>query len=240
MRTFLTAYWKNLIFANYEADVSVLQPYLPIGTEPDVYNGKCIVSLVGFMFLNTKLLGIGFPFHRNFEEFNLRFYVRRKVGDSYQRGVVFVKEIVPRRMITYIAYGLYGERYYYHPMRNHIVETGKDMEVSYSLLVNKQWNTIEVKASKESSLMIKGSEEEFIAEHYWGYTKLAHGKTSEYRVQHPQWKLHDIKSYYINIDIRTLYGEQWLPFLSGKPSSVFMAAGSPVSILTRNVLNNSI
>ena len=129
MHTFLTAYWKNLVFINYEVDAALLLPYLPKGVEPDLYNGRCIVSLVGFLFLNTKVKGIGYPCHRNFEEFNLRFYVRRNEGDTYKRGVVFIKEIVPRRAITFVAYQLYGEQYYYHPMKHTLKETEHELDV---------------------------------------------------------------------------------------------------------------
>ena len=236
MQTFLTAYWKNLIFMNYEVDVSVIMPYLPQGTEPDFYNGRCLVSLVGFMFLNTKVWGIGFPFHSNFEEFNLRFYVLRKEGSFYKRGVVFVKEIVPRRMITFIAYRLYGEKYYYHRMKNKLKETETSIEVEYSFLANNKWNNIQVIADRKTKPILTGTEEEFISEHYWGYTKMANGNTSEYQVQHPRWNSFNINRYGVHVDATALYGEQWHNYLSAKPTSIFMADGSPVVIFTRNII----
>ena len=238
MKIFLTASWKNLVFINYEINPALLVPYLPKGTEPDFYNGKCFASLVGFMFLNTKVRGISFPFHRNFEEFNLRFYVRRKEGNTYKRGVVFVKEIVPRRMITYIAYMLYGEQYYYYPMRNSLKENNTNIEVTYSFLVNKEWNYIQVAAANDSRPLITGTEEEFITEHYWGYTKMANGSTSEYQVQHPRWNIYNINSYDMHINTEYLYGEKWHECFTQKPSSIFMADGSPVSVFTRNILND--
>jgi uncharacterized protein YqjF (DUF2071 family) len=236
MHTFLTAYWENLVFINYEVDAAILLPYLPMGTELDLYNGKCLVSLVGFMFLNTKLRGIGFPFHRNFEEFNLRFYVRRNEGNSYKRGVVFIKEIVPRRMITFIAYQLYGEKYYYHRMKHSLKETDANLEVGYSFLINKKWNAIQVTVTKQKEHLLTGTEEEFITEHYYGYTRLANNNTSEYQVQHPRWNMHRVTDYKVDVDAVALYGEQWHPFLSAEPTSVFMADGSPVAIFTRNII----
>ncbi len=235
-QAFLTAYWKNLIFINYEADAAVLLPYLPKGTEPDFYNGKCLVSLVGFLFLSTKVRGIGFPFHRNFEEFNLRFYVRRKEGASYKRGVVFIKEIVPRRMITWVADWLYGEPYYYHRMKHELKETESGLQVSYSFLANKKWNKIEVMTDKRSQSLLTGTEEEYITEHYWGYTKTRNGNTSEYNVQHPQWNIHPVQNCNVNIDTAFLYGKQWHEYLSAKPVSAFMADGSPVTIFNRNII----
>lgn len=236
MQTFLTAYWKNLVFINYEVDRAILQPYLPAGVEPDLFDGKCLVSLVGFLFLKTKVRGIGFPFHRNFEEFNLRFYVCRHEGDSFKRGVVFIKEIVPRRMITWVAHQLYGERYYYHPMKHSLKETEHHIEADYSFQLNNKWNGIKVTADKHKRAPLRGTEEEFITEHYWGYTRLANGNTSEYQVQHPRWNVSDISHHEVNIDVAVLYGEQWLPFLSAAPTSAFMADGSPVAIFTRNII----
>ena len=236
MKAFLTAYWKNLIFINYEVEPSVLFPYLPNGTELDFYNGKCLVSLVGFLFLQTKIKGIGFPLHRNFEEFNLRFYVRRKEGTEWKRGVVFVKEIVPKRMITYVAYALYGERYFYYPMKHEIKETGHELTVNYAFRANKKWNQLGVTAGKKTERVQSSTEDEFITEHYWGYTVLKNGATSEYNVQHPQWQLHPVTGFYVDVDVSFLYGKQWQTYLSMRPSSIFMANGSPVTIFDRKIL----
>ena len=233
MKPFLTADWKNLVFANYTVDPVVLRPYLPMGTEIDFFEGKCFVSLVGFMFLNTAVKGIRYPFHTNFEEFNLRFYVRFPDGNGWKRGVVFVREIVPRRMITQVARLLYGERYYYHPMKNSLVITDTAIDVKYEFLFRKEWNHIAVTAAKEGKDIVPGSETEFITEHYWGYTKRGPALTSEYNVQHPSWKVHEVTGYSVGCDTLHLYGEELHRFLDREPSSVFMAAGSPVSVHQR-------
>ena len=44
----------------------------------------CYVSLVGFMFKNTRLLNIPIPFHTDFEEVNLRFYVKHFDGNEWK------------------------------------------------------------------------------------------------------------------------------------------------------------
>lgn len=237
MKPFLTAAWKNLLFINYETDAKLLQTYLPKGVEVDEWQGKCFVSLVGFMFLNTKIRGIGFPFHRNFEEFNLRFYVRRKQGNEWKRGVVFVKEIVPRRMISSVAYLLYGERYFYCPMKNSVTENDNELDVSYSFFTNKKWQTIQAVVAKQSAPLQANTEEEFITEHYWGYTRLAENKTSEYQVDHPRWNIHQVLSYKAEVDTEYVYGSKLQACFAQKPSSVFMAAGSPVTVFTRNLIN---
>ena len=61
MQRFLTAHWQDLIMANYAVDPSLLEPRLPAGTELDLQDGKCFVSPVGFMLLDTRVLGIPIP-----------------------------------------------------------------------------------------------------------------------------------------------------------------------------------
>lgn len=171
-KTFLKAEWRKLLMANYAVDAEILKTYLPKHTELDYWNGACYISLVGFMFLNTSVKNIKFPFHINFEEVNLRFYVKYKSGNDWKRGVVFIKEIVPKRILTFVANTIYKEKYETLPM-SHKWESKDD-----SLLVQYQWK----KAGKLNSFLAhthlnlfdikEGSEEEFITEHFWGYTKI--------------------------------------------------------------------
>ena len=188
------------------------------------------------MFLNTKIKGIAVPLHRNFEEFNLRFYVRFKDNGEWKRGVVFIKEVVPRPMICFIAGLLYGEHYYYHPMKNSIKENADTLEIKYEWLFKKEWNFISAVAEKKSSPLVPNSEAAFITEHYWGYTKLAENKTSAYNVIHPQWNIHKVISYDVQCDVTGMYGNEFEQFLNQPPKSVFMADGSAVSVNERIVL----
>ena len=96
---FLTARWANLALLTYRVPPGALAPYLPPGTEPDVRDGSAFASLVGFDFLDTRVLGIPWPGFRNFPEFNLRIYVRR----GNERGVVFIREVVPQRLVAWVA-----------------------------------------------------------------------------------------------------------------------------------------
>src|SRR5258708_22903902 len=97
---------------NYEVDASLLLRFVPAGTEIDRWKGRVFASLVGFRFLKTKLLGfLPIPMHSNFEEVNLRFYVRRHVGEEVRRGVVFIRELVPPRPIAFVARTFYKENY---------------------------------------------------------------------------------------------------------------------------------
>lgn len=228
--TFLTATWKNLIMANYVVDPAVLKPYLPSGTELDYWNGKTYISLVGFMFLNTKILGIPIPFHRNFEEVNLRFYVRYLHEGEWRRGVVFVKEIVPKLAITLVANTLYGEHYMTCPMKNSLEESPERLKVAYSWKYKKEWNTLAVSCPNQLKTIETGSEAEFITEHYWGYTKLKKNKTSQYEVGHPIWDVYEVDDYTIDCNYELLYGKDFVSTLNNEPSSVFMAKGSEIFV----------
>ena len=235
-KTFLTAEWRNLIMANYVIDPAVLSPYLPNKTVLDVYNGNVYLSLVGFMFANTRLLGIKVPFHVNFEEVNLRFYIRYNDNGTWKRGTVFIKEIVPRSAISFVANNLYNEKYSTMPMKHFYYETPSDISLGYQWKYRKKWNRLEATIDRKEAPMVSGSEEEFIAEHYWGYSKYSHETTYEYEVVHPAWKVYTVKQFLVDVDFTALYGNDFLMLQSQQPTSVFVAKGSPVSILHKTVL----
>jgi uncharacterized protein len=235
-KKFLTAEWNNLIMANYNIDPKILAPYLPAKTELDFYNGECYVSLIGFMFEQTKMLGVKVPFHLNFEEVNLRFYVRVKDGDIWKRGAVFIKEIVPKPAITFVANTLYREKYVTLPMKHYYSEIGEEVQLGYHWKYKGIWNKLEAVTEKKHAPMVAGSKEEFIAEHYWGYSKYNNSTTFEYAVQHPSWEIHTVKNCNIVCDFEKLYGTQFAFLNAVKLDSVFMAKGSPIAILHKNNL----
>ena len=229
MSTFLKAEWRKLIMANYVVDPQILLPLLPAQTELDFFRDNCYVSLVGFMFLNTRVLGLRIPGHINFEEVNLRFYVRHYKDDAWKRGVVFHKEIVPRRAISFIANTLYGEKYETLPMNQSWEETADELTVSYQWK-KENWNTLAVKCSPAEEPIRSGSEEEFITEHYWGYSKINEHKTSEYEVGHPKWGVYPMRSYTIDVDFEKNYGTRFAFLNKEKPASVFLAEGSEIFV----------
>lgn len=229
--TFLKAAWKNLLMANYQVNPAILQPYLPPRTELDEFNGVHYASLVGFLFMDTAVRGIRFPFHRTFEEVNLRFYVRYKEAGQWKRGVVFIKEIVPRRLISFVANTLYGEKYACLPMRHHWANGNGQLAVEYYWKVKGQWDHLKAIASSHAGFYAEGTEENFITEHYWGYTSLRNGRTGEYQVAHPQWRIHQVLHYNIKCSAGTLYGPAFADALQQPPRSVFLAEGSGVSVM---------
>jgi uncharacterized protein YqjF (DUF2071 family) len=231
---FLTAEWRHLAMLNYEVDASVVAPLLPRGTEVDFWEGKTYLSVVGFLFLDTRVLGVPIPFHRNFEEVNLRFYVRRKGPEGWRRGVVFVKELVPRRAIASLARALYNENYVAVPM-GHSLELAADVpgriqSVSYRWRLGGREHGLRIRTDGDPQPLSPGSHEEFIAEHYWGYTAQRDGSTVEYRVTHPTWRVSASSEARLDCDVAVVYGERFRPFLAGQPTTAFLAEGSPITV----------
>lgn len=233
-KEFLTAEWRYLAMINYEIDPAILQPLVPRGTELDSWQGKTFVSEVGFMFLNTQVMGVAIPFHRNFEEINLRFYVRRKAEDGWRRGVVFVKEIVPRLAIATVARVVYNEKYVarrmWHGTDLSEASFTKSGVVEYGWMERSGRNFLRVRATGKAEPLVEGSYEEFITEHYWGYAAQRDGGTVEYQVEHPSWRVWQVSEAEFDCDIEQVYGEQFVRALSAKPSSAFVADGSPVIV----------
>jgi len=238
---FLTAEWRALAMLNYLVDPSLLVQYVPAGTELDSCEGKTFVSLVGFRFLKTRVFGIQFPFHCNFDEVNLRFYVRRTDESGVKRGVVFIHEIVPRRVIAAIARGFYNERYLARPMA-HLVDNLNSERIAamYAWKSAGGWNRINLAAVGEPKLPEEGSHEQFITEHYWGYAQGERGGCIEYHVEHPPWRVWQASEASFEGDTEELYGRQLALVLKQAPSSAFLAEGSEVAVYRSRTLGNSI
>lgn len=229
--SFLTAQWKNLALFNYEIDAKILEQYIPKGTEIDIWNGKCYISLVGFMFENVKLLGLKIPFHINFEEVNLRFYVKRFENGKWKRGVVFIKEIVPKPALTIVANTIYKEHYQTLQMNHSITENKLEkVDYVYQWKIENKWNTILVETEKNPIEIEANSEAEFITEHYFGYTKVNKEKTFEYEVKHPRWQQYEVTNHYLDIDFHKTYGKRFEFLNNQKPISVMLAVGSEISV----------
>ncbi len=223
---FLTAEWRHLAMLNYEIDPRILSSLVPAGTELDSWNGRTLVSVVGFMFLNTRVLGMTIPFHQHFEEVNLRFYVRRRSAEGWRRGVVFIKEIVPKRMIAWVARKMYNENYTALPMRHQLANRA----AKYEWQNRGRWNHLQVETTGEPALPNAGSEEEFISEHYWGYVTQRDGSTVEYQVEHPQWTVGKAKAFSLKCDVSEIYGTEFVECLSHRAGSAFLTEGSSITV----------
>ena len=232
-RPFLTAEWRHLAMVSYEADPERLRPFVPSGTELDLHEGRAFVSVVGFLFLETRVLGVPIPFHRRFEEVNLRLYVRREAADGWRRGVVFVKEVVPLRAVTWVARTVYEENYVTHPMRHEIqegVDGPGDASARYAWSVDGDAHHVGVRSVVAPVQPREGSLDRFIAEHYWGYSSRRDGSTMEYRVEHPPWRVRAAAEADLRVDAAGFYGEPFGEILRGEPASAFLAEGSAITV----------
>ena len=228
---FLRAEWRYLVMLNYRLPEAMLIPLVPAGTELDLFDGAAYVSLVGFLFRRTRVLGVAVPFHVNFEEVNLRLFVRRTVMGEIRRGVTFIRELVPRRAIALTARLLYNEPYRAVPMRHEIVgEDDAISSVEYGWRAGAGWTTLRASVSGLPQLLVPGSEEEFVTQHYWGYTRQRGGRTVEYRVDHPSWRVWRASTATLEGTTAPVYGDAFAEILTGTPHSAFVADGSAVVV----------
>ncbi len=235
-KKFLTAEWRKLIMANYIVPPETLFDYLPANTELDLWKGNCYVSLVGFMFQEVRVKGVMIPFHINFPEVNLRFYVRYKEKDEWKRGVVFISEIVPKPAITFIANKLFREHYVTMPMRYSWKKEDNNLLISYHWRNKKKWNKLEVKAEAVPAILQTESEEEFITEHFWGYSAISKNKTVEYHVRHPRWDIYMVKDFSIDCDFAGIYGDTLNNLAIKNPDSIFLTEGSAIEVFDKRIL----
>jgi uncharacterized protein YqjF (DUF2071 family) len=219
---------------NFPIDSRDLMPLVPRGTEIDSWAGTTHISLVAFQFLHTKVCGVTVPLHRNFEEINLRFYVRSRGPEGWRRGVVFVREVVPRMAIAQVARWLYNENYVACATRSEVTVPSSEVEgaVEYGWKHRGAWLSVGARFSGNPRLPETDSIEAFIAEHYWGYSVLRDGGTVEYHVEHPQWTLWAASESWAAGDMSGFYGPRWSHALASAPSSAFVADGSPVTVRT--------
>lgn len=230
MKTFLKANWDEIVMVNYEIEPSVLIPYLPYGVELDTYNDLCFISLVGFKFNKSNIFGINIPLYGSFDEVNLRFYVKRTDGDEIKRGVVFISEIVPYKIVSVLANLLYKEHYSVAEMTSEISIKNEDKIINYNWKPNAEIFSIKATFSNETEKISSNSLEEFIYEHYYGFTKVSDNETWEYKVNHPRWLTNKVKSYEIICDFEKMYGNDFALLNFKQPYSVYNAIGSEVSI----------
>ena len=218
---------------NYVAPEELLAPLVPAGVDLDHWRGTLYVSVVGFLFRDTRVLGVPIPAHRTFPEVNLRFYVRRDVAGETRRGVVFVCELVPRRAIALVARLLYNEPYRALPMRHALVaQQHGAFAREYAWRPSREWTRLSARTFGPSRVLEANSEEEFITEHYWGYNKQPDGSALEYRVEHPRWRVYEVSEAHFDCDVVGLYGTQFHDSVNCKPSSAFLAEGSQVTVFT--------
>lgn len=232
----LSAQWRHLVMLNYEVDPAVVAPLAPAGTELDFDRGKTYLSVVGFEFRRTRFMGLAVPFHVRFPEVNLRFYIRRRTADGWRRGVAFVRELAPRRAVAIVANWCYGERYLTVPMTSRIEGEddgdgdGVPRRIEYGWRHEGRASHVAVETDGPAQQPAAGSHEQFIIEHYWGYSSPRRAGAKEYAVAHRPWRISPARSAELDCDAVALYGDQLAAFLVGRPESAFWVDGSAVRV----------
>jgi uncharacterized protein YqjF (DUF2071 family) len=233
-RPFLTAQWRHLLMLNYQVEPDLLEPLVPRGTELDLWQDRALVSLVGFRFLKSRLRGWAIPFHQDFAEVNLRLYVRRPTPDGWRRGVVFLREIVAKPAVSWVANAVYEEKYLTTPLSYRVQvpasATDRTGRCEYAWRYGGRRYQMSADFHGLPKPLTPGSEEEFIAEHYWGYTRRSDGSTSEYLVEHRPWKCWSVDAAEFTGDAAAIYGGAFAEVLRQSPSSAFVLDGSEVSV----------
>jgi uncharacterized protein YqjF (DUF2071 family) len=232
-RVFLMAEWRWLAMLHWPAPETLLQRYLPDGLELDLWRGLPYVSIVGFLFRDTRLRGWCIPCHREFPELNLRFYVR-PIGKPAERGVCFVREVVPLPAVTCVANGVYNESYITCRMRNRVDLTNDAIHVGsraeYAWKHCGKWNRLALRACDAPSAPAADSPEEYFTENYWGFTRRRGGGTTRYRVEHPPWLIWPADKTEWHCDAAAMYGPEWSEILGAQPEYAHFVEGSAVKV----------
>jgi uncharacterized protein YqjF (DUF2071 family) len=234
-RPFLTAQWRHLLVLTYAVDPTLVIDRVPAGTTLDRWQGKTLVSLIAFQFLDTRVLGAPIPFHQDFEEINLRFYVRRRVGDEVRQGVVFIKEMVPRPFVGGMARLLYREPYVVVPMRSS-VNPGPPPELDYQWNEAGRWCALAATGEGAAQELAPGSLEEFVTVRHWGYNGEKGKETLEYRVDHPRWRFWHVRAPRVDYQAEPLCGRELAGHLT-HPVSMMIADGSAVTVHWRTTIS---
>ncbi len=228
---FLTARWKHIVLINFRVDPALLADVLPGDTELDAFDGEAHISLVGFMFEKVRIYTIPLPFHRKFEEINLRFYVRRKVDGQWRRGVVFIREFVPKPAVTWVARRLYHENYA-TALMSHQIEldsAGRCMSASYDWKIDGATHQIHCDSPRHHNVS-SNDRARFFADHFWGYSRMPDGRTIEYQVDHPPWPLYEPSRVQLIGDLSNAYGSRFAQTFAEGPQSVIYTEGSEISV----------
>ncbi len=208
----------------FAADEQQLRPYLPRGAAIDTLEDSPRVSLVAFEFRRTRVCGLAIPRHIAFPEINLRFYVRH----DGERGVVFIRELVPRRMIATVARLLYNEPYQRVPM-----SCGAKSTEDGGVLVWHRFGRgsfLTVKGAAAAVVPEAGTAANWLTDHSLGVGQRRDGTTRLYNVAHPTWALREVDDFALEVDFSALYGPQWAWLHDATPSHLSLAVGSPIAV----------
>lgn len=231
-RPFLTARMSRLLLLSYEIDPALLLPHLPAGTEVDFHARRAFVTLLGLHLGNPALYGLPLPFFRGYAQVNLRFYVRRRLAPNHwRRGVAFIRQIVPHRPVAWTAQWLFHEPVVRLDTEEISRSQGRDAVLSeYGWRCAGQRHCLRALYPAQPVLPEPGSEEEFLLERYWGYSRRKNGGCLEYRFLHPPWRFAKAVEAEVSAGVGDFFGPPFAELFNGPPDSSFAADGSQVTL----------
>lgn len=228
LRPILQAHWSHLCVLSYAVPPELLQPLTPRGLMLDTRDGQCFASLVAFDFENTRFKGMAWPFHRDFPEVNLRFYVRNKAGE---RGFCYVREFVPKRLVCWIARRLYHEPFERVPMTSDVHRKNAGLEVIHKFRHHERWQEIAVATTGAAPLLpTEDSWESYFLDQQWGFGTDEAGRPIRYRIAHPRWLVYSVEWADVRVNWAKTYGPAWKCLQETKPFSKILAEGSDVVV----------
>ena len=227
----MAADFQYLVFLNYHVDRNLLSSRIPEGVQLQLFNGKAYISIVAFLFKNLQVAGIPAPFHQQFEQVNLRFYVKQGTAAAEKRGVVFIREIVPKTLLANTAQVLFHEKYVSVPMSHRYqIDESPLNEVEYSWQTERKDCSVRAVFEKNWSYPEQNSAEHFFTDRAFSFTRMKDGTTREMIVEHPLWRTAPVKEAKTEYDIPEVFGTEFVPYLTLQPASAFIAEGSSVSL----------
>ena len=231
-KPFLIAQWVNLILMSWQVEPARLFPYLPGGTTLDLFDNTAYLTMIAFEFRQTSIRGIRVPGHVNFPELNLRFYARARGN----RGVVFIREFVPRPLIAWVARTVYHEPYDYCRLRHDVESTPETVRVTHTVKHHGYTYAIQVEGHNQPYLPPPTSLEHHLKEHGRGYGTSRVGTTVTYGVAHRFWLVYPLSRFHYTIDMAKLYGQEWAFLNDQAPANVTLAQGSDVQVFPPTTL----
>ena len=227
----MVADFQYLVFLNYQVDRDLLTSRIPHGVQLQLFNGKAYISVVAFLFKNLQVAGIPAPFHQEFEQVNLRFYVKQGTAASEKRGVVFIREIVPKTLLATAARVLFNEKYLSLPMRHDFqIEKNQTNSVEYGWQTERQECSLRAVFDNQWSYPEANSAEHFFMARPYSFTRRKDGATNEMILEHPLWRTAPVIDARAEYDIPEIFGAEFVPYLTLLPASVFIAEGSPITL----------
>ena len=226
----ISSEFRKVALLNYIIPQEVIEKYLPKHTKPDLYNGNCFISLVGFQVKKLKLNDVKVPLIKDFDEIDLQIYVKHFNGASWEKGVVVISRIFDQPGLAPLTNTIFQTNYISHPSKSEVKEDQHGLEVKYSWQFDGKEQSFSVKSNNLAAPYDKGTEAAFILDRSLGFIRVTEEETLKYPVTHASWHLYTVEEYAVDVDFSRQYDPALNLLNSRIPHSVILTEGSTVEI----------